>query len=299
MHLKILVATIAFILTISGAYAQDGARAYFPLPAGTNDIDLTATFSQLEYQGSIFNSFVITPSYRHSFDLFGDAATFLIGWPVGKLSASVNSPVGPIDLETDPAQGDFFVGGTLGLLGAPALSPLEYVQFQPGLAVSVTTKLFVPTGAYDSNRLLNLGGNRWSLQAALPITYMLGSSILDPGLTTLEVVPSVQIFSDNEDAFGPVNVFGQAPIFAVEGHITRSFGQGLWGAVDGSAEFGGETSADGSLNGDAHQAVSLGATFGLSLSPSVAVRLNYQEQVYSNISSSDSRRFMATSAFLF
>ena len=148
MRLKLMLVAIASVLMIGGAQAQDGARAFFPLPAGTNDIDLTATFSQLESNGSVFNSAVFTPSYRHSFDLGGDAATFLIGLPIGTVYGTL---LGGLDVNAPVAQGDLFVGGTVGLLGAPALTPMAYAQNPVGLSVSLSTKLFLPTGAYDSN----------------------------------------------------------------------------------------------------------------------------------------------------
>ena len=296
MRFKLMLAAIASLLMIAGAQAQDGARAFFPVPAGTNDIDLTATFSQLETSTSVINSAVFTPSYRHTFDLGGDAATFLIGLPVGTVSGTL---FGVLDVDAPVAQGDLFVGGTIGLLGAPALTPMAYAQNPVGLSVSLSTKLFLPTGAYDSNNYVSLGQNRWSLQASLPISYVLGGSLLDPQLTTLELVPSVQVFGDNPDSPKSHAVTSQAPIFGLEGHVTHNFNPAVWAALDAYAQAGGETTIGGFAQGNAEQSLSLGATLGFSLAPSVAVRLNYQEQVYSSISGNDSRRFMATSAFLF
>ena len=102
----------------------------------------------MESKGSVFNSAVFTPSYRHSFDLGGDAATFLIGLPIGTVYGTL---LGGLDVNAPVAQGDLFVGGTVGLLGAPALTPMAYAQNPVGLSVSLSTKLFLPTGAYDSN----------------------------------------------------------------------------------------------------------------------------------------------------
>ena len=128
---------------------------------------------------------------------------------------------------------------------------------------------------------------------------MLGGSLLDPQLTTIELVPSVQVFGDNPDSPFFHNVTGQAPIFGLEGHVTHNFNPAVWAALDAYAQAGGETLTNGTGDGNAEQSLSLGATLGFSLAPTVAVRLNYQEQVYSSIAGNDSRRFMATSAFLF
>ena len=213
MRFKLMLAAIASLLMVAGAQAQDGARAFFPVPAGTNDIDLTTTVTHTEVSGNVFDSIVFTPSYRHTFDLGGDAATFLIGLPVGTVSGTLgDAPV---------AQGDLFVGGTIGLLGAPALTPMAYAQNPVGLSVSLSTKLFLPTGDYDSSRFVNLGQNRWSLQASLPISYVLGGSLLDP--TRFD--DCLELLAGPAKIILPVDVVALSP--------GATFGPG---AVDGEVE---------------------------------------------------------------
>jgi hypothetical protein len=297
--LRTLLAVVASCLMITGALSQDGARAYFLLPEDTNIASLTGTLLHSENAAGKFDVGVVTPSYRRSIDLGGNAGAILIGMPIGSLSAALNTMIGVVNMNTPPAQGDLFVGGELGLVGSPSLAPMDYVQHKPGLRASVAAKLFMPTGDYDSSRLLNLGQNRWSLQAALPISFVLADSMVDPALTTFEIVPSVQIFGDNNDAFGAATVSSQAPLWKVEGHITHNFAPTLWAALDGYYKFGGQTSADGVPNPDAQSALSLGATLGLVLSPSLALRLSYAEQVYSNVPNSSARGVELTTAFRF
>lgn len=300
MRPTIIVAAIISVLMIAGAHAQEGARAYFPVPVGTNDVEFTGTFVHTEAGGVVADSATVTPSYRRALDLFGDAGTFLIGIPVGKVSGSV-----PFlgDEDTGIGQGDMFIGGTVGLINAPALTPQGYVQFKPGFSASAVARVFLPTGAYDSTRVLNLGGNRWSFEAMLPMSFVMGSSLVDPTLTTFEIIPSVQIFGDNNDpfpsSFPPPTVTGQAPLFGVEAHVTHSFSPMVWGAVDAYGKLGGETSADGVGRGDGQESLALGGTLGLTLSQSLALRLSYQQQVYSKTPDTAGSTFMATAAFLF
>jgi hypothetical protein len=292
-----MLAAVASSLMITGTLAQDGARAYHLLPDGTDILSLTTTVlhASRDYgPGGIVELDVIalTPTYRHSVDVFGNAGTILIGMPVANLSSSLG-------MTTDFAQGDLFVGGVLGILGSPSLSPLEYSQHKPGLRAGIATKLFLPTGAYDSSTPLNIGRNRWSLEASLPISYVLGETMLDPALTTFEIMPVVHIFGDNEDPSGGPSVTGQAPIFALEGHITRNLSPAVWVALDGVYRVGGETSADGVPQADAKEELALGVTLGLTLAPSFALRLSYEEVVHSNVPNSSARRFELTSAYLF
>lgn len=301
MLARIALAAVASASMVSGALSWDGARASHLRPAGASDISLTGTF--LHAVGTIdlgpvaseLDVGVMTPTYRHIFDVMGNAGTVLIGLPLGGMSLQ------PVDVDSGIAQGDLVLGGSLGLVGMPSLGLMEYVQHKPGFQATAAAKLFLPTGDYDPNRMVNLGQNRWSLEVSLPITYVLGDTMIDPELTTFEIRPVVQIFGDNEDPFVliPANATSQAPIFGVEGHITRTFSNSVWAALDGYYEIGGETSWDGVPQGDGKETLALGATLGLVLSPSTAMRLSYREQVYSNVPDSSSRTLEVTSAFLF
>lgn len=293
--LRVVLAMVACALMVTGALSQEGPRAYFLLPEDSDIISLTGDLRQGEGGGIEFGAATMTPSYRRSIDVGGNAGALLIGIPLG--AASVD--VGTGTVETDLAQGDLFVGAELGFIGSPSLAPMDYAQYKPGFRASVAAKLFLPTGDYDSSRLPNLGGNRWSLLASLPISYVLADSMIDPELTTFEIVPSVHIFGDNDDPFGGPSVVSQEPIWGLEGHITRHFGLSVWAALDAFYEAGGERSADGFPLGDSKESLSLGATLGLVLNPAVALRLSYLEQVYSSVPDSSARSLQLTTAFRF
>jgi len=148
---------------------------------------------------------------------------------------------------------------------------------------------------------VNLGQNRWSFQASLPISYALGDNMIDPELTTFEIRPVLQIFGDNEDPFvgSLADVMSQAPIFGVEGHITRNFGNSIWAAVDAYYETGGELSFNGVPQGDGLTTLALGATLGLVLSPNVATRVTYRHTVYSSDPDLTGQALEITAAYLF
>lgn len=307
MLARIALAVVASASMVTGALSWDGSRAYHLRPEGSSDISLTGTFLHAERirnlgagdENTELAVGVLTPNYRHTFDVLGNVGAVLIGLPVGNMS--FESSLGTVDIDTGFAQGDLVLGGALGLIGAPSLSLMEYVQHKPGFQVMAAAKLFLPTGDYDPNRMVNLGQNRWSLEASLPISYVLGDTMIDPELMTLEIRPVVQIFGDNEDPFSgiPADVTSQDPIFGIEGHITRNFGNSVWAALDGYYQIGGDTSWDGVPQGDGEETLALGATLGLVFSPSLAMRLSYREQVYSNIPDSSSQTLEVTAAYLF
>lgn len=281
--LKTTLAAIASLfLMLGGAQAQDGARAFALTPQGTDIISLTMNALHTEVGGSVVDVGVLTPSFRTAIEVGGNAGAILIGMPVGSLSGSIDLGGTIIDQEADPAQGDLFVAAQLGLIGSPSLSPMDFAQYKPGFRLGVAGRLFLPTGDYDPDRFVNLGQNRWSLQASLPMSYVLADSMIDPQMTTLELVPTVTFFGDNNDPVGGVaDVSSAAPLFSLEGHVTHNFSSQVWGGLDAAYVAGGETAYDGVSNNDAKQAVSLGATLGLILSPAFSLRIRYDEVVWS------------------
>jgi len=295
----ILAAAVAFLLMATGAFSQDGARAYHLVPQGTDIVSLTMNVLHTEEGGSVVDVGVLTPSFRTAIDVGGNAGSILIGMPIGSLSASIDTGMGIIEQHNDPAQGDLFIGAQLGLIGSPSLAPMEFAQYKPGFRLGVATKLFLPTGDYDSSRIVNLGGNRWSLQASLPMTYVLADSMIDPNMTTFELVPMVHIFGDNNEPFGGADVLSQAPIFVLDGHITHNFSSTVWASLDGAYLRGGERSMDGFALGDDKEVVSLGATLGLVLSPSFALRMRYDEVVYSKAPDAVGRGLEVSASYTF
>jgi hypothetical protein len=297
--LRIILALVASSFMITCALAQDGARAYFLLPEDTNIASLTASGLHTEVGATHIDVGVLTASYRRTFDVGGDAGAFLIGLPIGALSGAIDTGFGVVPQNNNLALGDLFIGGELGLVGSPSLSPLDYSQYKPGLRAGVAAKLFMPTGDYKSSRLANLGQNRWTLQASLPISYVLGDSMIDPAITTIEIVPSVDIYGNNNDAVGPALVSSQDPLWKLEGHVTHTFSPTIWAALDAYYEIGGRTSADGVQTAKARESFALGATLGLVLSQSLSLRLNYVEQLYSNTPNTVGRGVQLTTAFMF
>jgi len=302
MFARLAVAALASVSMISGAFAWDGARAYHLRPGGASDISLALNMIHIEdnipFLGdTTLDVGVLTPTYRKTFDLSGNVGLVLIGLPIGGMTFDSLAPT----IDTGLAQGDLVLGAALGLVGMPALAPMDYAMHKPGFQAMVEGKLFLPTGDYDSNRLVNLGQNRWSFQASLPISYALGDSMIDPELTTFEIRPVVQIFGDNEDPFvgTGATVMSQAAIFGVEGHITRNFGNSIWAAVDGYYETGGEISFNGVPQGDGPETLALGATLGLVLSPNVATRMTYRQTVYSSDPDLSAQALEITAAYLF
>jgi hypothetical protein len=173
------------------------------------------------------------------------------------------------------------LGAVFGLLGAPALSETQYEAYRPGGALGLLTRVYAPTGAYDRSQPINLGSNRWGLQFGLPFVYYLGESFSDPALMSFELLPSVTFYSTNNQPYRATKST-QAPVYQLEGHITRNLSSRLWISLDGLFSYGGETTTDGVRDDNQQRAFGLGATVSVAVGSQASVQLSYGVPVSSN-----------------
>ena len=220
--------------------------------------------------------------YAHGFALAGNAGTLLVSLPLGAVRRSVS--VGTV-ARSDSCSGigDMQITGAFGLLGSPALEEKEYEVYRPHPAVSVLTRVYVPTGAYDRTAAVNLGQNRWALQLGVPAAFYYGDSFLSSSLTSVELLPSVIWYgANNEPAHG--NHSRQAPLMQLEGHLTRNLTQSLWLSLDALYIQGGATTTDGVSDQNRQRSFGLGATASVALGDAASAALSYTD-VVSNDSS--------------
>jgi hypothetical protein len=284
-------ASLVFLLLLSApAHSQgEGARAYIlgPVPsqalnvygmfgrgnASFNPGSVVTAGGEVDVNGGIIE-------YAHSFALAGEAGSWLVTLPFGAASRSIS--VGSAS-RTDSRSGigDMQLTAAFGLLGSPALSEKDYETYRPRFAVTLLTRLYIPTGEYDRTSPVNLGQNRWALQLGLPLAYYFGESFSDVSLTSLELIPSVIWYGDNnEPASG--NRSSQAPLIQLEGHLTRNLNESWWVALDSIFIQGGETTTDGVSDHNRQRSFALGATVSVAVSDTLAATLSYTEEVSRN-----------------
>jgi hypothetical protein len=149
--------------------------------------------------------------------------------------------------------------------GAPALALPAFFDYQQDLIIGASFQMTVPLGQYDEEKLVNIGTNRWSFKPELGVSKAFGP-------LTLEVAPSVTLYTDNDDFFGG-RTRKQDPRGAVQGHVIYHFGQPLWAALDATYYWGGRTSVDGTENDDAQSNARIGITLALSVTRYHSIKL--------------------------
>ena len=141
------------------------------------------------------------------------------------------------------------------LYGGPAETPAEFAKSEKsntvvGAAVAVT----MPLGEYSSERLINLGTNRWTIRPQLGVTHTRGK-------WTGELTGSVFLYSDNNE-FWMDTKLASDPLWALQAHLIYSFKPGLWVSLSTAYGTGGEAKVDSvaknNLSGNWLTALNLG-----------------------------------------
>jgi hypothetical protein len=179
--------------------------------------------------GANFEATLALPGYAHAFSLFNRAAMATILLPVGRISGEVTAG-GNTFVQQTGGYGDPTIEFDVNILGPRAQKNApDALRYEPRLSVDLLADLALPLGEYDSSQPLNIGQNRWYGRLGVPIVWQLGPWV--PGRrTTLEFLPAVWFFGDNDDYVG--QTLETDPVFELDAHLTRDFAERFWGSLD-------------------------------------------------------------------
>ena len=249
-----LVALLACLPAVALAQG-DGPRVYSLAPVGLNVVSLTymRLDANVNFQQSILlgnaeiNSDVVAVSYLRFFPVAGRFAQIWLTPIWGSVGGTLTLPPAPgvppvINAPTVSGFADPYVAFRIGLMGAPGLPLAEFVKHKPGFQLYALAGANIPIGDYKSTRPLNLGTNRWAFRFGVPMVQ----PFLSPARPLLlEVIPSLYVYTHNNDPYGGGNVRTQDPLLAIETHLSYNLTPKVWVGGDLRYQNGGETSTDG------------------------------------------------------
>lgn len=239
------ITSFLFIAAALDVHAQDlEPRAYSNTPVGLNFLIAGYGYtegdvlpdSSLPIEDAEANIHSALIAYVRSLDIWGRSGKVQIVLPYVWLDASGKLAGDAKEREVDGFADPRF-RLTVNLYGAPALLLDEFADYHQDTIVGVSLLVTAPYGHYDSDKLANIGTNRWSFKPELGISKALGR-------WTLELSTAVKFYTDNDDFFGG-QTQEQDPIYSVQGHVIYHFLRGMWGAADVTYYTGGRTTIDG------------------------------------------------------
>lgn len=157
--------------------------------------------------------------YTRTLSLFGKAAKVkvLLPYSWGRWTGKLEG----VPRERELAgPGDAHLSFDLNFLGAPALGRAEFKDYRQKTIVGASLRLTVPTGEYDSTKLINLGSNRWTTRVQLGASHALDRWVL-------ELSGNVWFYRDNDNFLGG-STLSQKNFYALKGHAIYNFRPGFW-----------------------------------------------------------------------
>jgi len=141
------------------------------------------------------------------------------------------------------------------LYGGPAETPEEFAKSKKSnTVVGAAVAVKMPLGEYSSERLINLGSNRWVVRPQLGVTHTRGK-------WTGELTGSVYLYGDNNEFWMDTQLESD-PLWALQAHLIYTFKPGLWASLSTAYGTGGEAKVDSvaknNLSGNWLSALSFG-----------------------------------------
>jgi len=300
-HWAAAAALVTATLCPPQALAQMPARFYWKTLSGANAVPVL--FNSLSGNTNPFDpshavvdpdatidSTLLMTGWARTYTLGDRAAMGAIIFPMGRIS----SGVGPIT-ETARGYGDPMLEFNYNLIGPKAQKTIpDVLRYEPGFSLDLLLDLALPIGGYDNKQSVNLGQNRWYGRIGAPIVWQIGDWV--PGRrTTLELLPAVWLFGDNDDFVG--KKLKTDPLFQLDAHLTRDFTEHLWGALDLVYYNGSGSEIDGVSVGSLSN-VGAGFTLGYTVSENLNLTVGYKS-TFNDSKPTDMRmdQFMVTLVF--
>ena len=219
---------------------------------------------------------VFPTTFFHTMEVGGRFAQLLFMVNPGTANGSIDSDTTVLDrsIKTNGFS-DGFVGFKLGLIGAPALNISEFAKHEPQFSLYGYFRVWY-SGSYDPNKLLNLGTNRLAIELGAPMSVPLSFGGTK-GVTWLEVFPSIQFYTDNNDPArsSRADKTEQRPLLLIENHLTHNITKKFWVGADLRFQYGGRTVVDEVEDDNRIEAIGGGISLGYQFLPPLSGYLSY------------------------
>lgn len=284
-----ILSTVAVVLAIgwpAAVQAQgDGPRFYWKTLMGTNAVPVIQSslggnanpldLSHNVVPGSNFEATMTMAGFAKFLPVFKRSAMVSVIFPMGRISSDVT--VGALSTQkTARGFGDPMMQFSINIIGPkPIMNIPDMLRYKPGFSVDLITSLAVPLGVYDNTSPVNIGQNRWYGRIGAPIVWQIGAWV--PGKrTTLEFLPAIWLFSDNNDFMG--KTLKTEAMYQVEAHLTRDLMERLWGSFDVTSYSGGKATLDG-VSGNALNNLGMGGTLGYHVNDNMQLTISYSSTI--------------------
>jgi hypothetical protein len=278
--------TVSVVL-LFGLHATPRAQelepgAYAAAPVGLNAIVIANTFSAgdiafdpsgpIDRARSRINATGL--AYMRTLNLAGRSGQIAVVLPivVGHIEGRYLGEAAEV---TRAGAGDARVRTSINLYGVPALDRTAFATHRTRRSLGASLTVAIPSGAYSSSRLINIGSHRWAFKPELGLVHSLDR-------WTLEVYGGVWLFTANE-SFYRGSLRTQQPIGAAQVHLHFAIRPRLELSANANLYTGGRTTVNGQQNLDLQRNSRVGLTVVKRFSRGHAVRAAISSGAYTTI----------------
>lgn len=213
---------------------------------------------------------LVAPYFGRSFALFDKHASVSLVIPVANLDGT-GKRSGELQHVDITGVGDPVFRFAVNLFGSPALTAQEFAARKRETILGASLTAVAPWGEYHSEKLVNLGANRWAVKPELGLSHPLGN-------WDLELYAGAWLFEDNDDFYGG-HLREQEPLYSTQAHLVYRMKPGMWASFDYTYYEGGTTTVDGARKNDRVDNSRAGLTFSLPVARDQALKLSWSRGV--------------------
>lgn len=190
----------------------------------------------------------------HSFNLFGLSAQALVALPYSH--AKVSGEVGDQQQSvTRTGFADMRMRLSVLFLGAPAATLPQMMKDNSRKTIlGASINMVTPTGQFFSNKLINLGANRWAFRPELALSQPIGKRYM------FDLYTGVWLFTDNATFYPGTVLRKQDPMGAFQAHFSYNLNTFAWVAVNATFYTGGASTLEGVAKDDRQSNTRIGIT---------------------------------------
>ena len=202
--------------------------------------------------------------YGRSFDILGHNTKVDVILPYSNLHGTALHNGIPVTRDVQDLA-DTKIRISFNIFGAPALTLQEFASYKPDTVLGISLQTTIPTGQYDSSKLVNISANRWAIKPGIGISKTIKNF-------TFELSADAEFYSSNDDFFGGIKR-KQDPIYSTQVHVLYKFRRSTWFGIGVNHYWGGEYFNDdiGAVN--TLRNTRIGATFAIPINKHQSIKL--------------------------
>jgi hypothetical protein len=208
--------------------------------------------------------------YIHTFELLEKSARidFTQAYQEGRWSGLLNGAPASI---TRSGLSDSALRFAINLYGAPPLEGKEFATYRAKVdvetIVGAALVVHLPTGDYMSDKLINLGTNRFTFRPQLGVVH-------NRGKWSFEITGAVWLYTDNNDFYNGRKL-EQDPYFTSQIHLVYTIRPGLWASASAGYGYGGKSTLDGVEKNDRRENLAWALSAGCPITRQFGVKFVY------------------------